>query len=549
MERELAEARATVAALMSQEIDAVSGAQRPILLGRAAAALRASEERFRALVENSTDFIALLDEEGRIRYANQAVSHTLGHSPEDCAGQRLAAYAHPEDLPVLERLWTRAEQQPGAPQRGSLRLVARDQSERNVDIVLTNHLDNSALGVIVCNASDVTEQRRLQARLQLSDRMASVGTLAAGVAHEINNPLTVVVGNLDVLAARLARAPTGAAGATGDAYESDVGDLIRDASEAAVRIRNTVRDLKLFSRGGQTRSGPIALHPLLETSLRLTRNEVRHRARVATRFAPVPSVVANEGRLSQAFINLIVNAAQAIPEGHAEDNEIQIATFTDREGRAIIEISDSGAGLDPEVLPRIFDPFFAPQPTNTGTRLGLAICHEIISEHAGEISVESHLGFGTTFRVTLPPASDAEPAFGEGTPAWDVTRALGASARRARVLVIDDEPLIASLLARVLSSHYDVTTEVLAESGLARLGAGARFDVILCDLMMPQMSGIDLFRRVSELDGDQARRIVFMTGGAFTAQAQEFLKTSANPCLDKPIDARALRAVIEEVLA
>ena len=549
MERELAEARATVAALVSRGIGAVPDAQGPALPGRAQAALRASEERFRALVENSTDFIALLDEDGRIRYANHAVIETLGHSPQDCVGQRLAAYAHAEDLLIFERLWTRAAQQPGAPQRGGLRLVARDDSERNVEVVLTNHLDNSALGVIVCNVSDVTEQLRLQARLQLSDRMASIGTLAAGVAHEINNPLTVVVGNLDVLAARLARAPAGGGGTVGDAYEADVGELIRDASEAAARIRNSVRDLKLFSRAGQARRGPVALRPLLETSLRLTHNEVRHRARVTTRFEPVPTVVANEARLSQAFINLIVNAAHAIPEGHAEDNEIQIATFTGREGRVIIEISDSGPGVGPEVLPRIFDPFFTTQAAGEGTRLGLAICHEIIREHAGEISVESHLGFGTTFRVNLPPASDAEPAIVLGAPGRDVTRDVRASARRARVLVIDDEPMIANLLARVLSSHYDVTSEVLAESALAHLAAGERFDVILCDLMMPQMSGIDLFRRVTELDADQARQIVFMTGGAFTAEAQEFLKTSANPCIDKPIDAHTLRALIDGMLA
>ena len=258
----------------------------------------ASEERFRALFENSADIIALLDRTLRIRYVNQGLARTLGHATTDCIGQPLAAYVHPQDLAALDTLRARADQQRGIPHSGSLRFLARDGDQRNFELVLTNHLDNPALGVVVCNARDVTEQRRLQARLQLSDRMASIGTLAAGVAHEINNPLAVVVGNLEVLTGRLARGPVPGDGDAVAATEVD--ELLRDAREAAERVRVTVRDLKLFSRGETAHRGLVELRPLLETSLRLARNELRHHARVTTQFAGVPFVLANEARLGQA---------------------------------------------------------------------------------------------------------------------------------------------------------------------------------------------------------------------------------------------------------
>jgi PAS domain S-box-containing protein len=516
----------------------------------------ASEERFRALVENSADIIALLDGTLRVRYVNQGLARALGYPTAECLGQPLSTFAHPEDLPALETLRVRADQQRGIPHHGSLRLVAHGGERRDFDLVLANHLDNPALGVLVCNARDVTEERRLQVRLQLSDRMASIGTLAAGVAHEINNPLAVVVGNLEVLTGRLARV---ASPGDGDTAAADVDELLRDAREAAERVRVTVRDLKLFSRGETAHRGLLELGPLLATSLRLARNELRHHARITIQFGEVPAVIANEGRLGQAFINLIVNAAQAIPEGHAEDNEIRIATFTDPEGRAAIEVSDSGPGVAPEILGRIFDPFFAARPPSVSAGLGLAICHEIVSEHGGRISVESHLGFGTTFRVTLPPAPAYSRVGGEVAPTATPARADTApkprgaepmvqGAPRRRVLVIDDEPTIGTLLRRVLGTRYDVSTEALAEGALARLRGGARFDAILCDVMMPQMSGIDLYRALTELDADQARRMVFMTGGAFTPHAQAFLRTSSNRCIDKPIDARFLRTLIDEMV-
>jgi len=517
----------------------------------------ASEARFRALFENSADIIALLDGTLLVRYVNQGLARTLGYSPAECIGRPLSDYAHAEDQAALEILRTRAEQQRGSPHSASLRLISRGGEPRHFDLVLANHLDNPTLGLLVCNARDVTEQRRLQARLQLSDRMASIGTLAAGVAHEINNPLAVVVGNLEVLTGRLARQT--AASDLGPAA-TEVDELLRDAREAAERVRVTVRDLKLFSRGETAHRGLVELRPLLETSLRLARNELRHHARVTTQFGEVPLVIANEARLGQAFINLIVNAAQAIPEGHAEDNEIRIATTTDPEGRAAIEVSDSGPGVAPEILARVFDPFFNSRSPSVAAGLGLAICHEIVSEHGGRISVDSHLGFGTTFRVSLPPAPlDAQPA--AANPGWSAEAASAprpasshppgpptAGAPRRRVLVIDDEPIIGSLLRRVLGNRYDVSTESLAEGALARLSQGARFDAILCDLMMPQMSGMDLFRGIERLDADQARRVIFMTGGAFTPNAQAFLRTSPNRCIDKPIDARFLRTLIDEMV-
>jgi C4-dicarboxylate-specific signal transduction histidine kinase len=213
-----------------------------------------------------------------------------------------------------------------------------------------------------------------------ADRMASLGTLVSGVAHEINNPLAYLKTNLDFAAVDLLRvADELRAGGpcVADAAEASLREIIaalNDARMGADRVRNIVRALKMFSRADEQKRGAVRLHRVLESALNMVWNEIRHRARLVKDFGDVPAVEGNESRLHQVFLNLLINAAQAIPEGLGDRNEIRVVTRTDEQGRAVVEVRDTGVGIAKEHLPKLFDPFFTTKPVGVGTGLGLSIC-------------------------------------------------------------------------------------------------------------------------------------------------------------------------------
>ncbi|HVU53031.1 MAG TPA: response regulator [Polyangia bacterium] len=381
------------------------------------------------------------------------------------------------------------------------------------------------------------EQRRTQEQLLISDRMASVGTLAAGVAHEINNPLASIFANLELAAGAIDEL---AAQPGCDRRLVDVVDELRDAREAAERLRQIIRDLKIFSRApDEARRGPVELQRVMESSLRMAWNEIRHRARLVKEYGAAPLVDANEARLGQVFLNLVVNAAQAIPEGDAAHNVVRVVTGVDGAGRARVEVTDTGVGIAPENLPRVFDAFFTTKEIGVGTGLGLSICHRIVRGLGGEIELESEVGKGTVVRVLLPPSA--------GVLAPPRPRApLAAPARRGRLLIVDDEVMFAKAVARSLAAEHDVEIAASAGDALARVRAGERFDVIICDLMMPQMTGMALHAELTAVAPEQAARIVFVTGGAFTAGAREFLDAVPNQRIEKPFESQQLRAVLND---
>lgn len=382
------------------------------------------------------------------------------------------------------------------------------------------------------------EQRKIQEQLLISDRMASVGTLAAGVAHEINNPLSAVVANLELAGRDLARV---AKELQIEDRLLEVFDQIHDARDSADRLRHIVRDLKLFSRSAdEERRGPVDVKRVLESSLRMVWNEIRHRARLVKDYGDVPPVEANEARLGQVFVNLIVNAAQAIQEGSADKNVIRVSTRVDTvSSRVVVEVRDSGSGIPAENLSRIFDAFFTTKPVGVGTGLGLSICHRIVTGLGGEMAVESQVGKGTTFRVLLPPT---EPEVEVAVPKLVVAGA----ARKGKILVIDDEPMVARALGRSLAQDHEVTIVFNAEDAHQRIVSGERYDVIICDLMMPQMTGMDLHAELFRTAPEQAARMVFLTGGAFTPGARSFLDDVPNQRIDKPFEIQHIRAIIND---
>jgi len=517
----------------------------------AQAALHASEDRLRWAVEATSEIVWDWDlVQDTIYHPCWAQTYGFPEERTPRTGKELASFIHPEDMPRFHAEMSKAAA--GAQEsfevehraltgsgdwmwmNGRGRVVARDVGGKATRIVGT--------------CTDVTERKRMLARLQIADRMASIGTLAAGVAHEINNPLAYVIGNLAYSLQRLeplVARPEGQRGTGGDATETVRACLaaLREAEAGAERVRDIVRDVKLFSRAGEEARTPVPVAPVLHAALALAGNEIRHRARVALEVGDVPPVLGNESRLSQVFLNLLVNAAQSIPEGHADRNVIRVVARRSGDGAVTVEVHDTGCGIAPESRKRIFDPFFTTKAAGFGTGLGLSICHGIVTALGGEIEVESEVGKGSTFRVTLPAA--AAPAAEAPRPAPPPPQR---ARRRARILVVDDEPLFCRMVERALGGEHDVVALTDAREALRRVRAGERYDALLTDLAMPVLSGMALHDEIARVDPGLAERTLFATGGAFTPLTTEFVARHAGRVLEKPLGAGALREAVAGVL-
>lgn len=386
-----------------------------------------------------------------------------------------------------------------------------------------------------------TERKKMREQLLISERMASVGMLSASVAHEINNPLAVVLANLEIVLQQLEAYGSGATAAAAPSLDTLIGPL-HDAHEAAERVSHIARDLKIFSRSSnEEQRGPVDIERVLESALRMASNEIRHRAIVVRHYDKVPPVHGNEARLGQVFLNLVVNAAQAIPEGRVSENRITLSIRGDGNKRVLVEVSDTGTGMPPEVASRVFDPFFTTKAEGVGTGLGLAICHRIVSSLGGDISVESRPGHGTVFRVSLPPAEAS-------LPTAEASAATQSVKHRGKVLVVDDEPMLCATIERILSGEHDVTTLQSGKQALQLVERGDHFDLILSDVMMPQMTGIEFHQALLQIAPELADKVVFMTGGAFSAEASAFLDRFPHRTIDKPFKFTALRNLVQELI-
>ncbi len=481
------------------------------------------ELRLRARVlEALADGVALVSDRA-ITYTNPALDSMYGYGPGELVGKPVHVLGGDdrvkrtvEILELAERdgLWEgelAEKKKDGTPVIAQARLIEMVEGGKRYFVAIRR---------------DITERRQAEAKLILADRLSSVGRLAGGVAHEINNPLSYVSSNLDLLAAELARLQL-----------HELEPLVEDARHGTERVRTIVRGLQSFSHTSEDRRGPVDVRRLLVMSINMALNDIRGRARLVTDFGDVPSIDGNEAGLTQVFMSLLVNAAHAIPAGEPATHEIRISTRTDAKKRAVIEIRDTGAGISPAVVNRIFDPFFTTKDSATG--LGLSIAHGIVSGLGGEIEVESELGKGATFRVALPASTESRPVL--GVPRDEVAMP------RARVLVIDDDAYVAAAVRRLLKG-CDVTVCSSGAAGVAHVASGNAVDVILCDVMMATMSGMDIYAAVAKTHASLAERIVFITGGAFTSEAQEFLDSIPNPKLDKPFDPRRLRDLVRQLV-
>jgi len=372
--------------------------------------LRDRERWFSTMLRSIGDGVIATDNDGRVTFMNTMAEKLTGWPAPEATGRPLSevfeivheATRQPVSNPVTRALLDRAV----VALEQDTTLIRRDGAEAAIDDSAAPIVDDKVkvLGAVLV-FRDVSEKKQLQANLILSDRMASVGMLASGVAHEINNPLASVMANLDLVAMKVPQLAA-AAGSNPD-WEETVQEL-DDARVAAERIRKITLDLRTFSRSPDDRMSLVDLQQLLESTLRMAWNEIRHRARLSKQFGVTPLVWGNESRLGQVFLNVIVNAAQAIKEGRHDQNDITVVTGTSEQGGAFVVVSDTGAGIPATVQSRLFQPFFTTKKPGIGTGLGLALSRRILAEHGGTIAIRSEVGKGTQVRIVLPrPPDDA----------------------------------------------------------------------------------------------------------------------------------------------
>jgi PAS domain S-box-containing protein len=511
---------------MSRDVTALRAAE--AARERLTLELRTSEERYRRVVRNVPVVQWALDNDGVFTLAEGLALLSLGRRSERMVGSNLFEF-YADNAQILQYF---AEARGGQVISGAF-----EQGAAAFDSHWGPLRDESGgiVGVTAI-ALDVTERRRAElarreteSRMTVLERLAATGRLAAGVAHEINNPLTFVLSNLEEIHSQLA----------GKEGTVQIRLCAREAMDGAKRVAAIVRDLRVFSgrpQQGQPRCQPAKV---ADSAVSLMRNQIRHRARLEVDSRPTPEAAIEDGRLAQVLVNLLLNACQAIPEGNVEGNLIRLAVGYESPW-VVVLVSDSGEGIAPDVIPHLFEPFFTTRKIGEGSGLGLSVSFAIVTEVGGTIEVQSTKGEGAKFMLRLPvaetpPISAAEP-----------DHAGAFQTKRLRILVIDDELPVGRSLARYLSKH-EVAVETRAQAALERLRKGERFDAILTDMMMPEMSGIQFYEHLQhELPG-LSSSVIFMSGGVFGPEAQAFMDNVKPMVYEKPLDVQLLLSHLHDL--
>lgn len=495
-------------------------------------ALRSALERaklrrdFREVVERNADAMVIVDRAGRVLYVNPSAEELFGKPAAVLIGEPFELPHPKHDVLEIEIL------RHGHPRTGEL---------RSTDVEWEG--EPSRLFTI----RDVTDRRRaeeLEMRLLESERLASLGQLAAGVAHEINTPAAFVTANLTMLHERFdaltdmlqgSRLPLGA-----DLSEilRDSEEMLRDCDVGIRRITSITQDLRSFSRIDREDVELVDINDVVRVACKMVATEIRHRAQLVTRLGEVREIAAHRGKLSQVLINLLMNAAHAVDEARPEQNRIEITT-EQIGGRLVITVSDTGRGIPEDEIQHVFEPFYTTKPRGIGTGLGLALCAETVRKHGGQIEVVSEVGKGTRFEITLPLDTGLQPR-------RPVSRRLVRGAKsRARVLLIDDDTMLRRAYTRMLARYHDVEGAESGRAALDLLRCGGDFDVILCDLMMPGLDGPGVYEALEKEHPELLDRFIFVSGGAFTSRVNAFLRRVRPQLLEKPVNRQTLLGAID----
>lgn len=479
--------------------------------------LRRLEREHRRIIDDLPVVVFAHDARGRCLYVSRAVERVLGYTQQEIYAMESFAALNVDEVPRDYGKRVETFDRDFRQRRKDGREIVVRYSGRVIADADGRVVGSEGFGV------DVTAERDAQHQLLLADRLAALGMLVAGIGHEINNPAAYVSLGVQQIARHLRAARTQGVDEQRATLDR-VLPILDDVAAGVHRIAEIVGELKLFSRNPDSDApGPIDLNAIVRSAAALVQAELRSRARLQLELGELPPAPGSWARLSQVVLNLLINAAQAIPPGNAEANHVIVRTESvDDELRIVV--GDSGCGIAAPELQRIFDPFYTTKPVGEGTGLGLAISYDIVRRLGGTISVDSEVGRGTRFVVSLPRVEVASRA---------ASRPSAGGTASGTVLVVDDERPLAAAIARELAARMQVE---LVHSGGDALRAlkRDRFDAVLCDLRMPDLSGAEVYRRTAARDREQAARFVFITGVAGAASEAEFLREAGRPVLEKP---------------
>lgn len=518
-----------------------------------------SEANYRRLYDEAPIAYFDVGADARITNCNQAAAKMLRRRKRELVGARVLSLhpEGPEDQSAARAVVSRFH---AGEHIADVPLKMTRSDGQLVHVRLTVYTRTDGEGRLLSGraiAVDVTERSQMEASLAQADRLASMGMLAAGVAHEINNPLTYILYNLESLAMDLPILRDMMSGCHA-ALESTVGlgvlgpdgehffdpelfeDLIvrtDDSLDGVRKLGAIARSLGTFSRVQSDDLSAVDLNRAVESALNMAQNEIKYRARLVDNRGEVPPIWASEGRLSQVVLNLLINAAHAIDLGDLEHNTIEVCTRS--EGDSVyVEVRDSGCGIPGAHLSRLFEPFFTTKAVGVGSGLGLAICKKIVDGFGGEISVDTEVGVGSLFVVRLPvgelPGPRPSPSSDHGAE----------PVARGRILLVDDEPAIRTAISSILR-HHEVVAVGSSTEAKATLLEDRSFDLIISDMMMPEMSGEDLHRWLVSVDEVLASRLIFITGGAFTPRARAYLAQTGIETIDKPFDVPVFVRIVD----
>ncbi len=492
-----------VSAVLAQAAIALENARLVVLLSSA-------KREWEKTVDAISQAICIVDAHGTVRRANRVFAELIQTPVTAIPGRPWLGLVPPAWSDPVARAIAEA-----APTSVEIRFGER--------ILLLTTIPMAEPGAAVLVFEDQTDRRRLQEQLIQSEKMSAIGQLIAGVAHDLNNPLASVVGFSDFLA-------------EAGEVPSSLAEPLQVIRQEAERAANIVKNLLSFARSQEGERKRQHIKPILESTLGLLRNQLMaHKVEATLEVeAALPEVEVNGNQIKQVFVNVINNACQAIASD-APSGRIWIAAKRGRDGIAV-SVTDSGPGMAEEIAARVFEPFFTTKGEGEGTGLGLSISQGILKEHGGRISLETKPGAGATFTVELPigaapPRAEAEPA----TPG---------AGRPLRILVVDDEPHILHYMRATLES-WGHTVEVASDGTYALERAQAEaFDVIICDLRMPHLSGRDMYTRLARQDPRAAERIIFATGDTVRGDTLQFLERLGRPYLHKPFTLAELRSAL-----
>ncbi len=476
----------------------------------------------RALLDPIPSPAALLDHSGAVLLDNPAFREACGH----------LASAFQLDPGMSRRGWGELLLRL---QEGDLRL-RRSLQLRDGARPAELHLQRLCWGdeELIYALLEVPRAAATAEGLLQTERMASMGALAAGVAHEIKNPLTWVLGNLTVVSAELADLQQALPQRAEQLAELRA--ALGEAQDGASRVANIIQDLNTFARADESSLAPVDLEAVVQSAANMVESTLRQRATIQRELRELPPILGNEARLGQVFVNLLINAVHAV-EG-SPDASVRVEARS-TPGQVRIDVVDNGPGIPAHVLPRIYDPFFTTKALGVGTGLGLAICQSIVANLGGRLEVAETGVQGTRMRVILPilDLPDTSNATTISLPPIDPPA-------EVHLLIVDDEPLVCSSLRRSLASLGRVSTATSVQDALAQLADLERVDVILCDLMMPGLGGIDLYEALGERHPELLDRVLFMTGGAFTVRVQRFIHEGHHAVMHKPPDLTKLKRLV-----